>query len=79
MPLDIGRNGIVQRHEGGKTTIYRPGGNGGAGAEIEVSLGEPSLVFRLHGTHVAPGELASRSLEDAGSCAVLQRWAASKY
>lgn len=47
------------------------------GAEIDVSLGEPSLVFRLQGTPVAPGDLASRSIDDAEICAALQRWAAS--
>ena len=36
MALDIVRNGIVHRHEGGATTIRRPGRNGGAGVEIEV-------------------------------------------
>ncbi len=55
MPLDIGRNGIVQRLEGGKTTIYRPGKNGGAGAEIDVPE-DLADTFRLATGDVVEGE-----------------------
>jgi hypothetical protein len=47
------------------------------GAKIDVSLGEASLVFRLDGTPIAPGELASRSMADANAGSLLQRWAAA--
>jgi len=37
MALDITRNGIVLRRDGGAVTINRPGLNGGPGSQIEVS------------------------------------------
>ena len=55
MALEIGRNGIVQRHEDGSVTVLRPGRNGGAGTEIAVP---PDLAdaFRLATGDVVEGD-----------------------
>jgi hypothetical protein len=55
MALDIGRNGIVQRHEDGSVTIHRPAKNGGAGTEIEVPV-ELADAYRLATGDVVEGE-----------------------
>lgn len=54
MGLNIGLNGIVQRHDNGGVTITRPGRSGGAGIEVEVpeSLAEE---FRLATGDVVEG------------------------
>ncbi len=54
MALDIGRNGIVQRHEGGSVTIHRPAKNGGAGTEIDIPA-ELADAFRLATGDVVEG------------------------
>jgi transcription termination factor Rho len=46
MALNIGQHGIVQRHDDGDVTLLRPGRNGGAGVEVEVSE-ELADAYRL--------------------------------
>lgn len=45
------------------------------GATIEVSLGEPSLVFVIDGERVLPGDLAARAMTDSAAAAEVARWA----
>lgn len=47
------------------------------GAEVEPSLGDPSLVFRFQGTRFLPDELAVACFEDPHARATIERWAAS--
>ena len=65
MSLEIGRNGIVQRHKDGSTTIHRPGRNGGAGSEIEVPL-DLADGFRLATGDVVEGETEPMHDESVG-------------
>ena len=55
MALGIERNGIVQRHKDGVTTIWRPGRNGGPGTEIEVTP-EHAEQYRLATGDIVAGE-----------------------
>ncbi|HLJ56383.1 MAG TPA: hypothetical protein VKT77_15195 [Chthonomonadaceae bacterium] len=57
MALEIGRYGIVQRHDGGAVTICRPAGNGGPATEIEV----PEALADAH--RLATGDIAACKTE----------------
>ena len=54
MALNIGQHGIAQRHDDGSVTLFKPGRNGGAGVEVEVSE-ELADAYRLATGDVVEG------------------------
>ncbi len=62
MALNIGQNGIAQRHSDGSVTLLRPGRNGGPGTEIAVPEALAD-AFRLATGDVVAGETEPLAVE----------------